>query len=593
MMSFPALLCIASIGLSSSLLTTHSHDDGKFKVFRITPVTNEQLELLATLYKNSADLQLDFWKAPTTAGQFADVMVEPDMVEPFRDILTNHSIPHKVTIEDVQKLTVEREGGDSLPKKHVPTGNPLLGSFFRRLKDYSSRNKAHYGFGEYHSYNEMIRWMNDIAYYYPTIAKVFTLGKTHEGRNIKGLKIGNPVWSTDKRVIWIDAGIHAREWASVHTALYFIDQLISGYGHDPAITNYIDNLNFYITPVLNPDGYEYSRSDISPQTRFWRKNRGPQICTKDRWHRERCCGGVDLNRNFDFHWGESGSSNDMCSEIYEGPSAFSEPESRAVRDMLLSPELAGKTDAFITLHTYSQMWIHPYSHLKKTVPNDIRDLESVGKNAVNALEDVYGTRYRFGTGADILYPSSGGSDDWSKSVAGVKYVYLLELRPGEEEWDGFLLDRRQLIPTGRETWAGVRVVIDAVLRTKRDVLSYNIPASQYLYQSTTKGADGYGRQIQTQLPNHMTLTETAIRSQRLRNEIRRRLNLMRGSTSDRRRLEWRALYPDVHLSRPLTHQSDCHDVSFWCSKWILANPGICQTSSIYMNQNCKKSCNFC
>jgi hypothetical protein len=34
--------------------------------------------------------------------------------------------------------------------------------------------------------------------------------------------------------------------------------------------------------------------------------------------------------------------------------------------------------------------------------------------------------------------------------------------------DGFLLDRRQLIPTGRETWEGVKVVIDAVLRRARE-----------------------------------------------------------------------------------------------------------------------------
>jgi hypothetical protein len=32
-----------------------------------------------------------------------------------------------------------------------------------------------------------------------------------------------------------------------------------------------------------------------------------QVCKKDRWRRDRCCGGVDLNRNFDFHWGEIGS----------------------------------------------------------------------------------------------------------------------------------------------------------------------------------------------------------------------------------------------------------------------------------------------
>uniref|UniRef100_A0A915N1C5 Peptidase M14 carboxypeptidase A domain-containing protein n=1 Tax=Meloidogyne javanica TaxID=6303 RepID=A0A915N1C5_MELJA len=259
--------------------------------------------------------------------------------------------------------------------------------------------------------------------------------------------------------------MHAREWASIHTALWFIEMLLTQFGTDPKITDYMNTLNFYFVPVANPDGFEYSRSDVNPQTRFWRKNRGPQTCKKDRWRRERCCGGVDLNRNFDFHWGETGSSSELCSDIFQGDYAFSEPESRAIRDKIFSPELNGKLDAFITLHTYSQMWIHPFNHERRNFPSDIEDLQTIGRRGVRAIEEVYGTKYRFGTGADILYPSAGGSDDWAKAKANIKYVYLLELRPGEEEWDGFLLDRRQLIPTGRETWEGVKVVIDADSRS--------------------------------------------------------------------------------------------------------------------------------
>ncbi|VDP01159.1 unnamed protein product [Heligmosomoides polygyrus] len=110
--------------------------------------------------------------------------------------------------------------------------------------------------------------------------------------------------------------------------------------------------------------------------------------------------------------GQIGSSSDRCSEIYQGKGPFSEAEARAVRDTILSPELRGKVDAFLTLHTYSQ--------------------EQVGRKALGALESVYGTKYRFGTGADILYPSSGGSDDWAKGKGGAKYVYLMELRPSED-----------------------------------------------------------------------------------------------------------------------------------------------------------------
>lgn len=38
------------------------------------------------------------------------------------------------------------------------------------------------------------------------------------------------------------------------------------------------------------------------QIRLWRKNRSPIVCEKGEDGRHRCCRGVDLNRNFDFHF---------------------------------------------------------------------------------------------------------------------------------------------------------------------------------------------------------------------------------------------------------------------------------------------------
>lgn len=47
---------------------------------------------------------------------------------------------------------------------------------------------------------------------------------------------------------------------------------------------------------------------------------------------------------------------------------------RAVRDFLLSREMHGKVDGFITLHTYAQLWIHPYSHEVETFPANYVEL---------------------------------------------------------------------------------------------------------------------------------------------------------------------------------------------------------------------------
>ncbi|KJH51646.1 zinc carboxypeptidase [Dictyocaulus viviparus] len=395
-----------------------------------------------------------------------------------------------------------------LDREHKPRRS-LTASFSRRLND-EGGNRAQYGLGEYHSYDHIITWMEEIQRLYPDKAQVINIGTTEEGRPIKGIKIGSGVHRTDKRIVWIDGGIHAREWAAVHTVIYIIDRLIADYETDPLVREAVDELNFYLFPVLNPDGYEYSRSGISPLIRLWRKNRSSMMCKKDYWFRERCCGGVDLNRNFDWFWGEIGSSSDRCSEIYQGKEAFSEAESRAVRDAMLSREMRGKVDAFLTLHTYSQMWIHPFSHQRKTVPEDISDIEQVGRKALNALENVYGTKYRFGTGADILYPSSGGSDDWAKGKIGAKYVYLMELRPSEEVWDGFILDSRQLIPTGRETWAGIKVVIQAVLNLKREMPSRSSAIAKSIVNASSLPSVTTSSNIATISKTTATLTTNKI-----------------------------------------------------------------------------------
>lgn len=132
----------------------------------------------------------------------------------------------------------------------------------RRVKGYN------YPFGQYTNYATMLRFMRTIEFYYPHLAKLVRIGMTHEGRPIEGLKLGYHVTNSTKRVFWIDGNIHAREWASSHTAIFIINQLISGYGKDPLITHYMNNLNFIVVPCLNPDGYEYSRSSMNPNVRF-------------------------------------------------------------------------------------------------------------------------------------------------------------------------------------------------------------------------------------------------------------------------------------------------------------------------------------
>ena len=111
-----------------------------------------------------------------------------------------------------------------------------------------------------------------------------------------------------------------REWLTPQTVLYVAEHLLSQYQSDPDVKLLVDNIEWYILPVANPDGYVYS----------W---------TTDRFCAESRNGyGVDLNRNWGYQWGGEGSSGVTTSDLYRGPSAFSEPETQAARFLGGTPE---------------------------------------------------------------------------------------------------------------------------------------------------------------------------------------------------------------------------------------------------------------
>jgi len=424
-----------------------------YRVYRLRPNSSQELDECLDIWKTATKYHLNFWKEPSKVGVAVDVMVAPKFQGQFEDLLTERKLGYKITIGDVQKLIEERE-------RH-PTKEET--SFEQeKMRDDSDGNGPRYDYTHYYPYEHMRLYMREIERRYPDMAKVYTIGFSVEGRPIEMLKIGFPLTKRGKKAMWIDGGIHAREWPASTTAIYFMEQLVTKYGKDPLITQYVNELNWYITPLLNPDGFEYSRSSTDPEIRMWRKNRSPNTQACRNRPVGQCCMGVDLNRNFDFHWGETGASTEPCEEIYQGTTPFSEPEAKAVRDFILSHK--NDIQAVITMHTYSQIWIHPFGHYRHNYPSDVSELKDTGAKAAAALEKVYGTKYKVGSGADTLYPASGGSDDWAKSKAGVKYVYLLELRPEDTVMDGFILEPRYLLPTGKETWEGVKVVANTVLK---------------------------------------------------------------------------------------------------------------------------------
>ena len=217
--------------------------------------------------------------------------------------------------------------------------------------------------------------------------------------------------------------------------------------NDSAHPDLTEKLDWYFLPSNSPDGYRVSRSD----DRMWRKTTTQ--------YSGNSCQGTDANRNWDFHWGETGASGDSCSQTYYGPEAFSEVEARNVRDFVTAHK--DKIKFYQTLHSYSQLILMPWGYTTTNAPgyDAMFDLGNRGNDALFAMHGKY---YEVGCIPCVLYTAAGTSLDWALGVAGIPYVYSIELRDTGSY--GFLLPPEQIIPTAEETWAWHEVAARQIIQ---------------------------------------------------------------------------------------------------------------------------------
>ena len=174
---------------------------------------------------------------------------------------------------------------------------------------------------QYTSYQQTIDFLQQAMAEHPHLIRLQNIGTTWENRPIILVAISLDVEYADSKPAMLFTGtIHAREWIGNELAIKFIKNIIDNYRYDPKLIETLTRNTLYMVPCLNPDGFEYSRNHFS----FWRKNR-----------RDNGDGtfGVDLNRNFGIRFKRS---KDTTVNTYSGPEAFSEPETRAIRDFVLS-----------------------------------------------------------------------------------------------------------------------------------------------------------------------------------------------------------------------------------------------------------------
>ena len=244
-------------------------------------------------------------------------------------------------------------------------------------------------FQRYYRHDEINKYLDSLAKENIEGVKidVKNVGESYEGRQIKIVTISNGDGKT-KNSIFMDGGIHAREWITPATTLYWISQLVDPQSNYSKLLNQFD---YVIQPVVNPDGYEYTFN----WNRLWRKTRS---------RRGTSCPGVDANRNYDFHWSEPGASGNACAESFHGTNAFSEVESRISRDIL--QEIKGNCKFFLSLHSYGNYLLYPWGYTTD-LPENAKELEQVAKAGAQAMHKATGVNYTVGSISNTLYIASG------------------------------------------------------------------------------------------------------------------------------------------------------------------------------------------
>ncbi|CAG7680981.1 unnamed protein product [Allacma fusca] len=452
--------------LAHAFHITAEHEEksfGGYQVFRIETNSTQALEFLGKLYLSSAEV-FDFWSGPSPHSPI-DIAVNEDQAEYLLTSLEALDVTPKILIAD-------------------------LGEKIRNAEKDSIRQEAPMSWTAYHKLDSIYTWLESLESQYPNLVTLEEIGQSFQNRPLKLVRIStsNSTVNSSKPAIWLDGGIHAREWVSPATVTYVISQLLNE-TETPENSKFssgnklVDLFDWYILPVVNPDGYEYSWTN----SRMWRKTRSDyrsQALSSSSYDGRRpksiwdnlvgFCAGVDANRNFDVQWGGKGTSGNPCSEIYRGRKPASEPEVAAVQKFILRNNEGIKL--FLSIHSYSQMILIPWAY-DDVEPADFPELKAVAVKAAAAIQAVHGTVYRPGQTTKLLGAAAGSSKDWAKKVAGIKYSFGFELRDTGK--DGFILPAEQIIPTAQETYAGIKSMAEDIAGIYNVTPAYEGNGTQY------------------------------------------------------------------------------------------------------------------
>ncbi|XP_041451421.1 uncharacterized protein LOC111064995 [Drosophila obscura] len=454
----------------------------KYQIWRLKPQDEAQVRVLEEFKKGEDGVKMHWLKGPSLRG-LTDVLVPPKILVDFQGTLNYEGIAHEVLIFDVGKaIAYEQSKEDYLHTTPIALKRPSRPS--------PSQSKPGMTWNRYHTHDEIVQYLETMRMRHPQLVELIHIGRSYEGRPLIVVKIeskqsaasaANATATGYKRpkrkrksgqanAVFVEAGAHGLAWIGPATATWMISELLRlmKTSKNNEELELIRNTTWYIMPVLNPDGYAYSHE----YDRFWKKSRSQHLARapgglldsamtwlQPKRGQDKVCHGVDLDRNWLYHWGKRGSSKAPCNEFYAGPAPFSEPETKAVSDFLMDQRTQIKL--YISLQAYGQVVSYPVktnSTFNSERLDDFLDVAMVGTDGLRKKGSK--SRYKVDASNDLIEQRSGCADAFAAYEIGIPFSYTIQL--ADNGVHGYLLPSSAIEPTARDAFEIVSGMLDYI-----------------------------------------------------------------------------------------------------------------------------------
>ena len=142
----------------------------------------------------------------------------------------------------------------------------------------------------HHDNKEMYNVMINYAENFPDITRLYTIGRSEEGRELMVLEISDQPGKHEpgEPELKYIGNMHGNEVTGRETLLHLIAYLCTNYGSNSVVTQLVDSIRIHIMPSMNPDGY--TRAHVGDRSGVIGRRNAKNI---------------DLNRNFPDRFGDT------------------------------------------------------------------------------------------------------------------------------------------------------------------------------------------------------------------------------------------------------------------------------------------------